>query len=66
MCLTDETLAASISATSPMFDVQTVLDADGFGVFINPAPARAPQAPPGCACTHALPFLIFSIILQEP
>lgn len=43
----DETLAASITATSLMFDARTVFNVDGFfGFFIDQAPARAPQAPP--------------------
>jgi hypothetical protein len=26
-----------------------------FVTFLRQAPARPPEAPPGCACTHALP-----------
>ena len=42
----DEVLAAPIAATSPMWAAETVLNVDGFGVFIDQAPARAPQASP--------------------
>jgi len=44
----------------------SVSDVDGFGLFINQAPARAPQAPPRLCMYSCITLLIFNIILQEP
>ena len=52
----DDVLAVLVAATSPMSDADVVLDVDGIWSFYSTGPCQGAAGPPGCACTHALPF----------